>query len=660
MQQSEVGNGLSRRSFLQMSGVLAGGIGVTALTGCSPSASESESEESTETTGSTATATQERVTTELPIPAAEAPSTTSYDCDVLVIGGGFAAISAAIAAKEAGSDVVLIDKGRPGYSGLSPWPSSHRWFDAEMGDDEQAFKDCIQLGSEFTGNADWYQVWIDKSKEAYEDLAEWGLMDRYDRCADTEYWDSLDYQGYRDANLSNDRHRRVCELLTEKGITFADYTMITDVVVEDNKVQGAIGFHVPSGTIITITAKSVIMAMGGGCYKPSGYPVGDNTFDGEYIAYNLGLPIVGKEYDDFHQSVSYAPGCSFVTNSWDYLENIWLCGGDITADTVKSYAKSKATAMVFGRYDVVDGIAANDGTSIDDQANGTVTRRGGTAGDNPDDIRTGKMVSPKAKGDIYGAAVGMCAHFSSGVWCGFDDLEGATGIDGLWVAGDGMNGCGVTGSTYPVGVGFTSNFATIQGKIAGEAAATFASTADAVSISADRIAEATEEIEAPLNVEAGYSPDWARDELQAIIAPYWVLIAKNDATLNAALVQVEYMRDNVVPKLMASNSHQQRLALEMKHKVLSAEMKLRAQLARTESRGLHYRTDYPYRDDDNFLCYITTTKGEDGSMQVEKLALPESWVGDTTEDYASRYQNRFPGEAELLGLEEETSSGWGN
>lgn len=643
----------SRRSFLIGSGLALGGLGASAaLGGCAP-----KSQSSASSSASSANC----VTEELPIPDAPAPSKTAYDCDVLVIGGGWAGLNAAMAARTAGSSVVLVDKGRPGYSGLAPWPSSHRWFDPAMGDDAQAFKDCIKKGSEFTGNADWFQVWIDQSKTAYERLSGWGLMDRYDRCADTSYWSNLDYQGYRDANLSKDRHKRASELLSENGIELADYTMVTDVVTDAGRVVGAVGFHVPSGTVISVNAKSIVMAMGGGCYKPSGYPVGDNTFDGEYIAYNLGLPIVGKEYDDFHQSASFAPGCSFVINSWDYLENIYLCGGDITADTVDSYAKSKETVMVMGRITgTIDGIKTNDGTSIDDQANGTVTRRGGTAGSNPDDIRVGKMLSPKSKGDIYGAAVGMCAHFSSGVFCGLNDLEGATGIKGLWVAGDGMNGCGVTGSTYPVGVGFTSNFASIQGDIAGKAASAYASSAASASISADKLSELTEQIQAPLNVEAGFSPDWARDELQAIMAPWWVLVSKDATTLEGALSQVIRMRDSVIPKLSASNSHQLRLAIEMKHKVLSAEIKLRASLARTESRGLHYRNDYPYRDDDGFLCYITLTRGSDGSMQVGKVDLPADWVGDKTQDYSKRYQCRFPGEAAAKGLPAEAStSSWG-
>lgn len=76
--------------------------------------------------------------------------------------------------------------------------------------------------------------------------------------------------------------------------------------------------------------------------QADGYPVGDDTFDGEFIGYNLGLPIAGKEYDDFHMTTSFAPGNAFINNSWDWLENIWLCGGDVTAENAASYAAGKA------------------------------------------------------------------------------------------------------------------------------------------------------------------------------------------------------------------------------------------------------------------------------------------------------------------------------
>lgn len=93
---------VSRRSFLRGTGMAMGGLGaLVALGGCAPkTAGNGES--------SSAAATIERVIEELPIPETLAPERTMYACDVLVVGGGFAGLNAAMAAKDAGANVVLV------------------------------------------------------------------------------------------------------------------------------------------------------------------------------------------------------------------------------------------------------------------------------------------------------------------------------------------------------------------------------------------------------------------------------------------------------------------------------------------------------------------------------------------------------------------------
>ena len=59
-------------------------------------------------------------TAELPVPAVQCPYEHRYTCDVAVVGCGFAGLNAAVSAAEKGQKVLVIDKGRPGYSGLSP------------------------------------------------------------------------------------------------------------------------------------------------------------------------------------------------------------------------------------------------------------------------------------------------------------------------------------------------------------------------------------------------------------------------------------------------------------------------------------------------------------------------------------------------------------
>ena len=81
---------ISRRDFLRGMAGLTAATAVTAIAGVPAAFAEGEAE------------TVERVTTELPIPEVEAPAKTEYECDVLVIGGGFAGLNAAAAAADQG------------------------------------------------------------------------------------------------------------------------------------------------------------------------------------------------------------------------------------------------------------------------------------------------------------------------------------------------------------------------------------------------------------------------------------------------------------------------------------------------------------------------------------------------------------------------------
>lgn len=594
-------------------------------------------------------------TTELPRPKdVKCPYAAEYQSDVVVVGCGFAGLNAAVTAKEAGRSVLVIDKGRPGYSGLSPWASSFRWFDLERGDKADAYRKAIREGGDYISNMNWYDCWIRESKGIFQRLTQWGILAQYPKASEAgDYYQREDFVGYRETFARFDRHKKWIAVLNKHNIPYLEHTMVTDVLTQKGRTTGCMGFHVPSGQVIAIAAKAVILATGGGSYKPTGYPTGSDTFDGEYIAYQLGLPIAGKEFEDFHNTPASAPGNVFLDNHWQYLENIWLCGGDITQENASGYAAAKGNAMVLGRVRrAMYGVPATDGSEIQDVAQAQYTRRGGSRvyETDPEELRSGKMSTPTVASTLGGAAVGMCCHLTSGVFCGLEDQDGSTGILGLYTAGDGIHATSPSGAAYPCGVGFTSCFTSIDGDHAGKAAAAYAGTAETVKLAPEVIAEKTADILGPLSLEKGFDPNWARDVLQSIMAPYWVSTAKTEQTLNAALVQVIYMRDHVVPMLAARTSHDLRLCMEVKHKVLSAEMKLRAGLARRESRGNHYRADIPYRDDENFLCYITVKKDGNGEMGIQKIPVPEDWTGDRKEAYQKRYHYYFPGEPEAKGF----------
>lgn len=190
----------------------------------------------------------------------------------------------------------------------------------------------------------------------------------------------------------------------------------------------------------------------------------------------------------------------------------------------------------------------------------------------------------------------MAVHKSEGL-VPIDDTC-ASNILGLFAAGDAL-GSHMAGGIYTQ-VGSSLAGSAVQGAIAGEAAAEYAARADTLFIPDARLSEIIDEILAPLRRDAGYGPAWVTQTLQGIMVPNFVLYIKKGTMMQAALAYVDELRDHHTPMLLAANMHELRLAWETRNMILSAEMKLRASLMRTESRCCHYRLDYPELDDENW------------------------------------------------------------
>lgn len=644
---------ISRRDFLVgMAGTTAAIASASALSACAPKSSSGSSSSSAKST------TVAQIATELSYPGqADAPSKTEYTCDVLVIGGGWAGLHAAVTAAKAGKSVVLVDKGKPGYSGAAPFAGNGTYFDAQYDTAKEWILKGLMHTGEYIANVDDFSTYLDGSKAAEQENIDWGLQQAYDKSGKAGYNDFSQAKDYfQSVAAGKDRHARFVPILQENNIEVVDHTMVTNLITSGGACIGAVGFHYKSATVVSFSAKAVVLCTGPSSVKPAGYVTSGNTFDGEYMAYQAGCRIIGKEFDDFHQQNSYAPGDFYYTSGWDYMQprgDGQTFALEATDDAVNTYASGKASYMVVNRVNqTISGIAPNDGAYPDPNA----SRASHGVQSNPDDPRTQAQselgsTALAVKFDAYGAAPGMSTHMNSGVFCGsWNADDGAVSdLPGLFVAGDGTKGDAFEGTVYCY-IGTTTNGCSYQGDRAGASAAKFAESAKQVAVPADQLQAATDEIMAPSKNTKGFDPNQVIDQLQAAMLNPLVHINTSAASLNGALTTIEYLRDNVIPKMCAYTGHDLRLAIEAKHKCLGAELKVRAKLAREESRGMHYRSDFPYRDDANFLCHLGLRKGSDGAVQVEKIAIPDSWKGDTSLAYDQRYVWRFPGEAQAKGL----------
>ena len=233
--------------------------------------------------------------------------------------------------------------------------------------------------------------------------------------------------------------------------------------------------------------------------------------------------------------------------------------------------------------------------------------------------------------DVFGGA---------GIWP--INTKCASNLPGLYAAGDSCATMSAGGARYGGGGGGILN-AAVMGSRAGLGAAEYASKLKEITIDKAELTRGKEIVCVPVERKGGFSPRWVTQVLQGIMVPYFIFKIKHGERLQAALTLVEFMNNHLVPKLQAKDAHEWRLAQETKNMALNAEMMLRASLFRTESRGTHFREDYPRRDDPTWLAWVKM-KEEQGRMKVWKEQIPKDNWPDLSKSYEERYPYVLPGE----------------
>jgi succinate dehydrogenase/fumarate reductase flavoprotein subunit len=546
-------------------------------------------------------------------------NSTSSDADILVIGGGMAGVMAAIRAARAGANVTLVDKGSVGRSGETPFANGFRVFDEESGDDRDTWRTDWTTVTGGIHHAAYLENFMDYSKELYEELVSWGAT-------------SVGFGAVLRSQVQ------------AEGVQIIERTMLTTLLEKDGQVAGAVGFKLDSEEAVVVTAKAVIMCTGGGAFKPSGFQVCSLTSDGDAMAYRIGGQISGKEFVDTHFTGSDYPG--YCWGNWESMWNTGIMkesggpevnggGLDLTMYHMAHAGNLPLTSM--------GGPSTGDSSSGRELPEGEIPTGEMPTGEMPTgEMSTGEKPSREMlpddmlEGDLSegfgggsapgsgsgdqlgGASAGLSVHKAEGLFPA-DDKCG-TNIKGLFAAGDCLSTM-LAGAKY-VGVNGTALAASAtQGALAGETAAEFVKDVDLLEISEDTITAIKEEMFAPRELTEGYDPAWVTHMLKFNVIPYYVLYIKKEDRLEAALTNIVFFRDHFAEKMVASDAHELRLVHETRNMLLNAEMKLRASLYRTESRGNHYREDYPDTNDTDWLAWVVIEKDSDGSMKLSKVAV---------------------------------------
>jgi succinate dehydrogenase/fumarate reductase flavoprotein subunit len=546
------------------------------------------------------------------------------ETDVLVVGGGLAGVFAAIKAKEQGMDVTLVDKGHIGKTGSTSFAGMNfTVFNPDMGSDFDLNMKRINEDSEYLNDREWSEIIMKESWSIYEACAAWGVEFPIEEEKEGTFFKI--YPPFLQARI---KRRQVAPPLRRQalkcGIRIIDRIMLTDLLKHDGKVVGAVGFPMSSLDYLYIfKAKAIALCSGGWALRNS---TGDNheaTGDGQAMAFRAGVELTGGE--------SYAS----QAHSGDY--HSWK--GARAARSVFRYYEDALGARIAHGYesDTTIEMAFHEGRGPIyhnlDPATHEDMERMWKRQQNSDARESRRVDYDPRNGGRYLLSGGGGGGIGASIWP--TDKLCATIIPGLYAGG---SCCGTRGNWWG---GLPS--CGVTGRRAGQGAAEYALQAENPVIDEEELARAKETLYAPAERKSGFNPRWVTQLLQNTMVPYYVLVVQHADRLNAALTMIEFFRDHYVPKLLANDSHELRLAHETKNMTLGCEIALRSSLFRTESRGAHYREDYPRRDDPEWLAWIKM-RLEDGKIKLWKEPVPKEWWPDLSKPYAERYPKRFPGE----------------
>jgi succinate dehydrogenase/fumarate reductase flavoprotein subunit len=404
----------------------------------------------------------------------------------------------------------------------------------------------------------------------------------------------------------------------KRPIAVVEDTLVTDLLVADGRVAGALALDLASGEVQVLRARAVVLATGGG-HNVYAYTTGpeDLTGDGQAMALRCGAALMNMEMTQFIPTTIINPPMArgnlfpFLLGPNDGL-HYWLLnkkGERFMArwDQVRMERSTRDLLSIGIMTEILEGRGGPEGgvyyslahlpkNLVEDFA-----RWGAKPFIKSDWSAHGHsfrgVVDRLKAGDAI--EVAAAAHFFMG---GVQIDEGMrTTLPGLYAAGE------VTGGVHGANRLSGNAFAQIitQGARAGEGAARFAAREGwPPTPGAQELAQAEERVEAPLQRAGGTTAYELRHELQAI-ADGKVGVLRTGEGLQEAVARLEELSASAVPRLYsrAKTRHFNREwaeCLQAENMLTTLLTIARSALMREESRGAQYRRDFPHTDNERW------------------------------------------------------------
>lgn len=532
--------------------------------------------------------------------------TKTISSDVLIIGSGGAGARAAIEVDNAGLKALIVSKGlsfRSGCTGMAEggYNAVFKAVDEEDTIDAHIY-DTLKGGS-YLNDSKLVDILVNESPKRLIDLENYGaLFDRQESGKINQR--AFGGQQYRRTCFQGDRtgHEIITALkeeITKRDIETLDEVMVTNLILSQDarppRVIGAVGLDLKNSDIIFLQAKSVIIATGGAGQL---YPVTSNTVqkngDGYALAWNVGANLIDMEEVQFHPTGMVAPeskkgvlvteavrgegGILLNKNKERFMKK--YSPEKMELSTRDVVARSIYTEIIEGRGTENGGVYLDishlDADVIEEKLETMVLQ----FKDVDVDITKEPMeVAPTAH------------HFMGGVKI---NEKCESSIANLYAAGEASGG--VHGANRLGGNALADT--QVFGKIAGENAAKAAKTVDFEEN--PEMFKAEEDRITGLIKDGSVKPQELKKRIKQLM---WekVSIIRNEKNLNEALKELMEMKKSLndlkVEDKKQYNTDLQ-TALEVINMVQIATLVVKSAILRRESRGAHFREDYPETRDE--------------------------------------------------------------
>ena len=543
-----------------------------------------------------------------------------YDHDLLIVGAGLAGLRCAVEAQRLGLDVAVITKVHPVRSHSNAAQGGINAPLTDRGDDWKGHALDTIKGSDYLADQDAVEIMSQEAGEAVLELERMGVI--FSRGDDGKLG-TRRFGGQKVARtffVGAITGSALLHVLYEQslkmGLTVYEEWFVTSLIKHEGAVKGVVALDLKTGELESITAKSVVIAAGGAgrVFEPSTNAL-ICTGDGLSLAWNNGAGLMDMEMIQYHPTTLARTG--ILLSEAARGEGAYL----LNSDGDRFMEKYAPDYMELASRDVVsraEQTEINEGRGID----GNVLLDLRHLGKEFIETRLGYLqeVSVEFLGiDMSEKPVpirpGM--HYIMG---GIKtDVDGETGVPGLYAAGECANVC-VHGANR---LGANSLLDTVVfGRRSAEKASDYVKTVSNEDIPTKEFVDKDlKRIKSIMETEGKFRVSEVRNEM-AVAMTKGIGVFRDQKSMEYAKSVVDKTKIKYRDSIRIDNKGKVYntdllFALELGNMIDCAESIVHGALTRKESRGAHFRTDLTERNDKDWLKHTLVIKDLEGEITVK-------------------------------------------